>query len=66
MIMHMAIMIVIKAPGEVWDIFIYQSGTNNLTDTTDKIIGNPNKNAMGKPLLILLPKVFSRSRTLSQ
>jgi hypothetical protein len=64
--MNMATMMVIKAPGDVPDIFIYQSGANIRTTITDKIMGIPNKKAMGRPLLILLKKELSLSRTCSQ
>jgi hypothetical protein len=53
-------------PGEVADIFIYQSGKNIRITITSKMIGNEKINAIGKPLLSLLTKLLCFSLFASQ
>ncbi len=61
-----ATIVVENIPGVVLEIFMYQSGKKIRTETTDKIIGRPNKSAMGNPRVSLLKKVFSCSLLRSQ
>ena len=55
-----------NVPGDVSEIFIYQSGKKILTTNTNKMMGRPNRRAMGNPLKSLLIKLFSMVRFRSQ
>lgn len=57
-----AIIIVMKDPEVVAEIFVYHTGNQIYTAKTNNIIGKPNIKAIGKPLVSLLTKLLCAMR----
>ena len=55
-----------KVADEVLEILVYHSGKKRYTHSINKRMGNPNTQAMGKPLSNLLENVLCKSLCFSQ